>query len=63
MRQFSLFALYTVNILTLTACTINYNMSMAHTQGTATDTIDDTDTTTPTVTPTVTIPIIPGVPA
>lgn len=35
------------------ACT--YNISMAHTEGTATDTIDDTSTNTPNVSPTVSV--------
>lgn len=42
----------------LSACT--YNVSMAHTQGTATDTIDDNASNTPTVSPVVNIPITPG---
>jgi hypothetical protein len=49
----------TLAILTcLTACT--YNVSMAHTQGTATDTIDDTASNTPNVSPNVTVPLTPG---
>jgi len=36
----------------LTGCT--YNISMVHTQGTATDVIDDTATNTPTISPTIT---------
>lgn len=42
----------------ITSCT--YNVSMAHTEGTATDTIDDAATNTPTVSPTITA--IPGAP-
>lgn len=42
----------------LSSCT--YNVSMAHTQGTATDTIDDTASNTPNVSPVVNIPITPG---
>lgn len=42
----------------LSACT--FNVSMAHTQGTATDTIDDTASNTPNVSPVVNIPITPG---
>jgi hypothetical protein len=41
----------------LTACT--YNISMAHTEGTATDTIDDTASNQPTVSPTISIPTLP----
>lgn len=40
--------------LSLASCT--YNVSMAHTEGTATDTIDDTASNTPNVSPTVSIP-------
>lgn len=42
----------------LTACT--YNVSMAHTQGTADDVIDDTASNTPNVAPNITIPVTPG---
>lgn len=42
-----------------TSCT--YNISMAHTEGSATDVIDDTATNTPDVKPTVTIPLSPAV--
>lgn len=45
-------------LLCMTSCT--YNVSMAHTQGTATDTIDDTASNTPNVSPTVTVPLTPG---
>ncbi len=61
MKTITQMCLFLSLIATLSACTINYSISMAHTQGTATDTIDDTDSTIPTVTPTVTIPVIPGV--
>ena len=44
--------------LCLTGCT--YNVSMAHTQGTATDTIDDTASNTPNISPNVTVPLTPG---
>lgn len=37
----------------LTMCGCTYNVSMAHTQGTATDTIDDTASNTPTVSPNI----------
>ena len=40
--------------LLLSACT--YNVSMAHTEGSATDVIDDTASNTPNVSPTVSIP-------
>ena len=40
--------------LMLFGCT--YNISMAHTEGSATDVIDDTQSNTPNVSPTVTIP-------
>lgn len=42
-------------LCTLTACT--YNISMAHTEGTATDVIDDTQSNTPDIKPTLTIPM------
>ena len=46
----------------LTACT--YNVSMAHTEGTAEDVIDDTASNTPNVSPTVTVPVsaVPALP-
>lgn len=40
--------------LVMTGCT--YNISMAHTEGSATDVIDDTQSNTPNVSPTVSIP-------
>lgn len=42
-------------------CTVN----MAHTEGTAADTIDDTQANTPTVSPTITVPVsvTPGIPS
>lgn len=42
----------------MTSCT--YNVSMAHTSGTADDVIDDQLTNTPNVSPTVTVPLTPG---
>lgn len=42
----------------LSSCT--YNVSMAHTEGTATDTIDDTASNTPNVSPNITVPLTPG---
>jgi len=45
-------------IALLTACT--YNISMAHTEGTATDTIDDTTSQQPNISPTITA--LPGAP-
>jgi len=46
-------------VVILNSCSVN--VSMAHTEGTATDTIDDTQSNTPNVSPTITIPPIPGV--
>jgi len=43
--------------LVMTGCT--YNVSMAHTEGSAEDVIDDTASNTPNVSPTVTIPFEP----
>jgi hypothetical protein len=45
-------------LLCMTSCT--YNVSMAHTSGTADDVIDDTASNTPNVSPTVTVPLTPG---
>jgi hypothetical protein len=44
-----------ITCLMLNSCT--FNMSMAHTQGTATDVIDDTASNTPNIAPTVTVPV------
>ena len=40
----------------------SYNISMAHTSGGSTDTIDDTASNTPNVSPTITVPVsaLPG---
>lgn len=46
---------------TTTACT--YNISMAHTEGVAEDTIDDTASNSPTVSPTINLPVIPKIPS
>lgn len=45
-------------LLALNSCT--YNISMAHTEGQATDVIDDTASNTPNVSPTVNVPVTPG---
>jgi len=45
-------------LLCMTSCT--YNVSMAHTSGTADDVIDDTASNSPNVSPTVTVPLTPG---
>lgn len=45
-------------MLFLQSCT--YSITMAHTEGSATDLIDETQTNTPDVSPTVTLPIVPG---
>jgi hypothetical protein len=58
MKKFVLKALAGLVLASTTACT--YNVSMAHTQGTADDVIDDTASNTPNVSPTVTIPVTPG---
>lgn len=44
-------------VFCMTACT--YNVSMAHTQGTADDVIDDNASNTPNVSPTVSLPVSP----
>jgi len=43
-----------VSLMLCTGCT--YNVSMAHTDGTATDIIDDNATNTPTISPDISIP-------
>lgn len=47
-----------LTLFLLNSCT--YNVSMAHTSGTATDAINDTLTNTPDVSPNVTIPLTPS---
>lgn len=49
------FILLTFGIL-MSACT--YNISMAHTEGTAADVIDDTASNQPNISPTVSIPAL-----
>ena len=61
MNSFVLKLLSLVMLATcMTSCT--YNVSMAHTQGTADDVIDDTASNTPNVSPTITVPVsaLPG---
>ena len=48
-----------VFIIAFSLTCFSYNISMAHTQGTATDTIDDTASNTPNVSPKITIPVSP----
>lgn len=58
---------FMINILAISilACisACSFNVSMAHTQGTAEDVIDDAASNTPDVSPTITLPVsaIPGV--
>jgi hypothetical protein len=49
-------------ILSLALVSCTYNVSMAHTEGTADDVIDDTASNTPNVSPTLTVPVsaLPG---
>lgn len=47
-----------VSCLSLTGCT--YNISMAHTEGTASDVIDDTQSNTPSTSISVPIKVTPG---
>lgn len=49
---------FTTLLFCICACT--YNISMAHTQGTADDVIDDNASNTPNVSPNVTVPVTPG---
>lgn len=60
MKSFVLKLLTLSMLVCMTACT--YNVSMAHTEGTAEDVIDDTASNTPNVSPTVTVPVssVPG---
>jgi hypothetical protein len=43
-------------IASMVLCGCTYNISMAHTTGTASDVIDDTASNTPTASPTISIP-------
>jgi hypothetical protein len=52
MNKFVLLALACL----MTSCT--YNISMVHTEGTASDVIDETSANTPTVSPTISIPAV-----
>jgi len=47
-------------ILSFVNYSCTYNVSMAHTAGTATDTIDHTASNAPNISPTVTVPLTPG---
>lgn len=58
MKNFVLITTMLTMMTCMTACT--YNVSMAHTSGTADDVIDDTASNTPNVSPTVNIPVTPG---
>lgn len=58
MKRFVLLTFMLSMLTFVTSCT--YNVSMAHTQGTADDVIDDTASNTPNVSPTVTVPLTPG---
>jgi hypothetical protein len=60
MKNFILKVLMISILMSLNACT--YNISMAHTSGTASDVSDDTSSSTPTISPTVTVPISPTLP-
>lgn len=58
MKYFVLITAFLTMMTCMTSCT--YNVSMAHTSGTAADVIDDTASNTPNVSPTVTVPLTPG---
>lgn len=58
MRNVRVFAIMILSCLCIAGCT--YNVSMAHTSGTATDTIDDAASNTPTISPNFTVPLTPG---
>lgn len=57
MKNFVLTTLFFSLFTFMTSC--SYNVSMAHTQGTADDVIDDTMSNTPNVSPTLTVPVSP----
>lgn len=56
-KKIKLLSVIFISCLLLNSCT--FNMSMAHTQGTATDVIDDTASNTPNISPTITVPVSP----
>lgn len=58
MHKFHILLTLLTVMFCMTSCT--YNVSMAHTQGTADDVIDDTASNTPNIAPNVTIPVTPG---
>lgn len=58
MNKFIFFTGFMTLAIFATACT--YNISMAHTQGTATDVIDDNAT--PTATATIPVNVVPNAP-
>lgn len=58
MKYFVLITAILTMVTCMTSCT--YNVSMAHTSGTAQDVIDDTASNTPNVSPVVTVPLTPG---
>lgn len=57
MKKIILFSCFKICTLCLTSC--SYNISMAHTSGTATDVIDDNASNTPNIAPNVNIPVSP----
>lgn len=58
MKDFMLKTVMIALLACMTSCT--YNVSMAHTSGTADDVIDDTASNTPNVSPTINVPVTPG---
>lgn len=57
MKNLIMKSLMILMVTCMSSCT--YNISMAHTEGTADDVIDDTATNTPNLSPTITIPLSP----
>lgn len=57
MKSFVLNILFGIVLAFTTSCT--YNISMAHTEGSAVDIIDDNATNTPTVSPKISVPLAP----
>lgn len=55
MKNYFIKAIICIIILFVVSCTVN--VSMAHTEGTASDVIDDTATTSPDISPTIDLPL------
>ena len=58
MKKLHMITCVFLSCILFTGC--SYNISMAHTSGQATDTIDDAASSTPTISPNLVIPVTPG---